>query len=467
MEELCIRNGRVVTPMGVVEGGLTASNGIITTVGTDSSLPKARNEMDAGGNIILPGTIDPHLHLGYPTRPGKGEAVFGADFESEGQAAAASGVTTIISTALFWGAAGKSNLPCIKRAKEIGNQNSMVDFKITAYVLNPGHIAELPQLFEEGITSFKFLTAYRGEEARQVGISDVTWGLVYKGFEGIGKLPMPAMAMIHAENVDLMEVFTERVKASGRNDLAAWTDTRPAICEEVDIRVSGTMARELGLPLYYPHIGSSQALDAIIMLQAEGAKLYVESCPSYLTFTTESPLGALGKVNPPLRSHEDVEALWYAAAADQIDTMGTDHVVTSSVTQNKDDIWKSTPGFASLGLPLPVLINRGIHEGILNWQQIARMTSANVAKIFGVYPTKGVLAPGSDADIVIVDPNATWTVDHKDWLKASDFCIFDGMELKGKVLKTFVRGKLVGDNFKPVGKKGFGKFVQPVEDTCC
>ena len=462
MEELTLRNGLVVTPLGVMPGGLSVSQGRITVVGVDSSLPKGRQEIDAAGKIILPGAIDPHLHLGYPTRQGKGEPLFASDFESESQAAAASGVTTIISTALFWGAAAKSNLPCIKRAKEVGHDLSMVDFKITAYILNQQHVAELGELIKEGITSFKFLTAYRGEEAKQVGISDVTWGLVYTGFEAISKYPKPAMAMLHAESVDLIEIFTERVKSTPRNDLAAWTETRPGICEALDIYISGTMAKELGLCLYYPHIGSTQALNAIEVLQAQGANIIVESCPHYMTFTTDSPLGALGKVNPPLRSSADVEDVWKAIASGLIDTIGTDHVVTSSSTQNKDDVWKSTPGFASLGMPLPILINRGIHQGILSWQQIAKVTSENVARAFGIYPRKGILAPGSDADFIIVDPEARWTVDHNDWLKASDFCIYDGIELKGKVVSTFVRGYLVGENMAPVGEKNYGEFVAPV-----
>ncbi|MBI2868383.1 MAG: amidohydrolase family protein [Chloroflexi bacterium] len=462
MEDLTIRNGQVVTPNGMVKGGLSASNGIITTVGVDASLPKAREEVDAGGKIILPGTIDPHLHLGYPTRAGKGEAIFASDFDTESQAAAASGVTTIISTALFWGAAGKSNMACVKRAKDIGREQSLVDFRITAYILNPQHIAEVSELLNEGITSFKFLTAYRGEEARQVGISDVTWGLVYQGFEAISKLPRPAMAMLHAENVDLMEVFSERVKKSGRSDLAAWTDTRPGLCEELDILISGAMAKELGLRLYYPHIGSNQAMEAIGSLCGQGAELFVETCPHYLTFTVDSPLGALGKVNPPLRTADDVEGMWEAASMGLVDTLGTDHVVTSAQTQNKDELWKSTPGFSSLGLPLPILTTYGLENGLLTWQQIAEMTSENVARLFGMYPTKGVLAPGSDADIIIVDPEAKWKVNHKDWLKTSDFCIYDGMELKGKVGKTFVRGKLVGENMKAVAQKPWGKFVEPV-----
>ncbi len=461
MEELTVRNGLVVTPSGVIQGGLSASRGRITVVGVDSSLPKAKEEVDAMHKVILPGAIDPHLHLGYPTRPGKGEELFVTDMESETKAAASSGVTTVISTALFWGAGGKSNMTCIKHAKEVGNELASVDFKITAYILNPQHVAEVPKLFEEGVTSFKFLSAYRGEAARQVGVQDVTLGLIYKGFEAISKCPRPAMAMLHAENADLLDVFYEKFQSSG-DHLAAWTATRPALCEAIDILVSGTIAKSLGLTLYYPHVGSIEAMNAIKMLRGEGADVIMETCPHYMTFTTDSPLGGLGKVNPPLRTPEDLEALWKAVAADFVDTVGTDHCVTSSHTQNREDLWNSTPGFASLGMPLPILINRGTHEGILTWPQIAKITSENVARAFGIYPRKGILAPGSDADFVIVDPEAQWTVDHKDWLKASEFCIYDGLELKGKVMKTFVRGRLVGENMAPVGQKGYGEFVAPV-----
>jgi dihydroorotase-like cyclic amidohydrolase len=188
----------------------------------------------------------------------------------------------------------------------------------------------------------------------------------------------------------------------------------------------------------------------------------METCPHYLTFTKDSPLGALGKVNPPLRSPEDIEDLWQAAASGFLDTVGTDHVITASTTQNRDDLWNSTPGFASLGVTLPILITHGIGKGRLSWQQIAKITSENVARIFGIYPRKGVLAPGSDADFIIIDPEAKWKVDHNDWLKASEFSIYDGMEVMGRVVKTFVRGLLVGENMAPVGEKSYGEFVAPI-----
>jgi dihydroorotase-like cyclic amidohydrolase len=170
----------------------------------------------------------------------------------------------------------------------------------------------------------------------------------------------------------------------------------------------------------------------------------------------------MGKVNPPLRSSEDIEDLWTATSCGFFDTIGTDHVVTSSATQSTDNVWDSTPGFASLGMPLPVLITYGVDKGRLSWQQVAKLCSEDVARVFGIYPRKGILNPGSDADFIIVDPAISWKVDHKDWLTASEFCIFDGMEMKGKVIQTYVRGRKVGENMQPVGQKGTGKFVEPV-----
>src|SRR3990172_4558691 len=178
--DLAIRNGLVVTPSGVLEGGVGVKEGRIVSLGPE--LPPAREEVDAGGMVILPGMVDPHVHLGMGAQPGQGREKFAADVVSESREAAGGGGTTIITTALF-GSTRESMLPCLGRAREMGNQNSLVDFKLTSFLLNPNHVKEIPTLLARGVTSFKLLLAYRGEEGRQIGTTGIGWGLVYEAFE--------------------------------------------------------------------------------------------------------------------------------------------------------------------------------------------------------------------------------------------------------------------------------------------
>ena len=170
MADLVIRNGIVVTPQGLIRGGLAVEKGKITQVSGDMGLPAAKEEVNAEGNFILPGVIDPHVHLGLAAT-GRGEDKFRSDFATESISAAIGGVTTMITTAYF-GGAGKSLLPCISKAKEIGSQNSIIDFKFSGMMMTSAHIKEIPKLFAEGVTSYKFFPVYRGEEGRQVAARD-------------------------------------------------------------------------------------------------------------------------------------------------------------------------------------------------------------------------------------------------------------------------------------------------------
>ncbi|MBI2165156.1 MAG: amidohydrolase family protein [Chloroflexi bacterium] len=461
MEDLKVKNGKLVTPDGIVAGGFTVKNGVISALGGERELPAAAREVDAGGLVVLPGLVDPHLHLGLGAERGKSEEKFASDLSTESIAAATGGVTTIISTALFAGAGRGSILPCITRAKELGSQNSLVDFKLTAFVMNETHVGEIPALMEAGVTSFKFLMAYRGQEGRQVGAQDINWEFAFRGFEAIARVSPPGIAMVHAEAAEVIDLFKVRISATGRGDLGAWTESRPVVAEAIDVTTAGLLALQARVPLYFPHISSGMGLKAVQFLRGLGVSVYAETCPHYLTLTRNSPIGNYGKVNPPLRDRDDVDALWKGIQNGVVDTIGTDHA-TYQRHHKAGSLWECMPGFPGVSATLPLLVTHGVRKGRLSWERLAQITSENPARIFGVYPRKGLLAVGSDADFVIVDPDQEWVLTPATLHSASDFSVYDGERVSGQAVKTFVRGVQVTDKGNPVRQAPYGRYVSPV-----
>ncbi len=457
---MIIENGSVVLPSGLLQGSLLIADGRIAGIAVGRAGEQAREIIDAAGMIVLPGVVDPHIHFGLGGGRGKGEEKFAQDFESETKAAVNGGVTSLVTTALFSGANRGSNIPCFRRAIEIGNDKSYVDFKLTAFILNNDHVREIGELIQLGVTSFKLLMAYRGEEGRQVGATDIDWGLAYKTFAEISQYRSPeAIAMVHAESADIINALREEVKATGRSDLSAWDDSRPSICEAIDILTASTLAQDSGVRLYFPHVSSKLGLDAATTMKTKGADIFVETCPHYLSFTSSSPIGFLGKVNPPLRDEEDQNALWEAVSTGGIDTIGTDHATYQRSQKEEGGLWDSYPGFGSLGLTLPLLISEGIHKGRLTWEKMAKITSETPARVFGMSPRKGTLLPGADADIAIVDPNFEWTISANGLLSASDYSVYEGKRVKGQVMKTILRGRVISDQEKGVDQTPSGRYV--------
>lgn len=459
MVDLVIRNAQVVTPQGIVRGGVAVEGEKIVAVAPDASLPQGKQEVDAGGMVVLPGLIDPHCHMGLGAERGQGRQKFEDDFRDVSVEAAVGGITTIITSALF-GHTRDSILPCLAEAKERGGRSSLVDFRLNAFMLHPSYIDEIPLVLGEGITSFKFLLAYRGEEGRQVGVEGITWGFVYQGFEAIARHAPPALAMIHAEEADIIEMLRERLQSQNRQDLAAWSESRPGICEAMHIFSAGLIAQEVGAPMYVVHTSARESIEAARFFRAKGAPVYIETCPHYLVLTKHTGPHNIGKVNPPLREDADREALWQAIADGTVDTIGSDHG-NYPKSHKEGNIWDIMPGFPSLGATLALLVSEGVNKGRLSWERLAQVTSENTARLFSLYPRKGAIQPGADADLVVVDPNREWVLDAASMHSASDFTVYDGTRVKGKAVKVFQRGRLLVDDGEVKAQAPLGQFVPP------
>ena len=454
MEEIKIVNGILVTSQGKIRGGLTISGGKITNMGDDSRLPNARKEIDARGYMILPGIIDPHTHLGRDK-----EELFRAQCRTESISAALGGITTMMTTARF-GNATESRLDAYRKAKEIGRSHSFIDFKFNAFMTNQKHLDELDGLMEEGICSFKLMMAYTREEAKQIGLEGIDWGYAYKLFERISRLGPPAIAQIHCEEPEIIHLLRKRLMEAGRADIAAWTESRPSLCETMQLCDAAVLAQALKTPLYIVHISAKESVEALRSFKGTNSAIYGETCPHYLTLQRDPACGILAKVNPPLRDVPDQDRIWAGLGEGTLDTIGSDHVVYMRENKENGGLWKSTAGFGAIGATLPLLITEGIHKGRLTWEQLVRVTSENVAKIYRIFPQKGSLNIGSDADLIMVDPEREWILGTETLQSSADFSVYEGKKVKGKVIKTFVRGNLIVDEGRFVAEKPVGEYAE-------
>jgi dihydropyrimidinase len=258
----------------------------------------------------------------------------------------------------------------------------------------------------------------------------------------------------------MCECGIKKAKQNREDGLSAWSKSRPPDSEVKSIRKISEIAREFGTTLYFVHIGSAAAIAAIQEERKNGTKIFVETCPHYLTLSYEKQKGYLAKVMPPIRSSEDNEQIWHAILQKYVDTIGTDHVANRLKLKVGEDVWSSLAGFPGIGTLLPILLSEGVNKNRINLGQLVELSSLNAAKIFGMYPQKGTIQKGSDADITLIDLKKEQKVSTSFFDAFSDYIVYEGWRLKGWPQTTIVRGNLVTENMQVVGKAGYGKLVK-------
>ncbi|MFN8535410.1 MAG: amidohydrolase family protein [Dehalococcoidia bacterium] len=450
--ETLVRNGQlVIAGQGIIQADLGIRDGTIAAILSPGAEASAAETIDAAGKVVLPGRIEPHSHIGLYRDPV-------VDLHSETRAAAAGGVTTFIT---FWRKT-EDYLTALPPLIAAGEQGATVDFAISLGMQLEEHLEKLDRYIRElGVSSFKFFLGYKGTaEGIKLGHTGVVDdGFVMDAMRALAPY-QTALFEAHAENVEIMERLTKRVQESGQNDLAAWTAARPDYAEAENWLRMGYFARLTGCPIYAVHVTCIEALEVLKEARRRGQTVWVETCHHYLRYTKDSPLGMYGKVNPPLRDEADVEALWTGLADGSIDTVGADHAYFSKSTKG-GDVWAASPGVGQgTGTVLPLLLSEGVNRGRLSLERVAEVTSTNPAKAFNLFPRKGMIAVGSDADLTIVDLNLTRTVD-LDLLKSdADFAIWEGETFTGWPVMTIVRGKVVMRDGEIVGQPGYGRYVR-------
>ena len=435
--DLVVRRGILVIPgVGRVAADVGIADGRIATIG-ESLSGRAAESYDAAGKVVLPGIVDPHVHIGN-------ELSFEIEAETETRAAVLGGVTTI---GIFLRSLEDSyfdHLPAFRRAMD---ERSYVDSIFHPQIFTEQQIAELPAYAEQfGIRSFKFyMSGMPGI------VKSVTDDVLLDGFRQVASLGPDAIVCVHCETGALIDQARERLKASKPDGtLADWEHAHPAEAEALAIQTAVYLAKIAGAHLYVVHLSSRQGLEVVRACRREGARFTVETTSPYLGISSDDANGFLAKMVPPVRTPEHRVALWEGLRDGTIETVGTDNTSRALATKRPQaGLHGSRPGLPVLGTHLPALLHFGRLHGVPLEVLVDRACRAP-ARIYGIYPRKGTIAVGSDADLVVVDLDAERPVRAEDLNGMSDFSPFQGKVLRGWPVATVKGGRIVARDGKIV-----------------
>lgn len=450
-------DSHVITPSGVLERNIVINDGKIADLTTD--IPQCDKKISAKSLVAIPGLIDTHVHYGVYS-PIEEAA------KTESHAAALGGVTTMMRM-LRLGNPYRTHLQAQLAASAASHY---IDYTIHATIFDEKQADEMKFCVENGITSFKLYMNLGGELGHvymdmEPGATQLFEAHVQLETNTIRKVLANAASLgcpvlVHAEDYQMCECGIKKAKQNKQDGLSAWSESRPPDSEVKSIKKISEVAHEFGTIIYFVHIGSAAAIAAIQEERRKGTKIFVETCPHYLTLYYEKQKGYLAKVMPPIRSHADTLQVWNAISQKYIDTIGTDHVANRLKLKVGEDVWSSLAGFPGIGTALPILLSEGINKNRINFGQLVDLTSLNAAKIFGMYPQKGAIQKNSDADITLVDLKKEQKVSTESFGAFSDYMVYEGWKLKGWPITTLLRGNLVTENMQVVGKPGYGKLVR-------
>jgi dihydropyrimidinase len=439
-----VRGGTVlIEGRGLVECDLALRDGVIAAILEPSAQVDADELIDAKRLFVLPGVIDAHVHFGLGSPD---------DWTTESRAAARGGVTTVLS----YIQSADSYLEAEPRERQRAEAESVIDYGFHFILMNERHLQEVPTYVDElGVSSFKFFSNFKGDEGAYMGIEGTDSGFFYALCRAVAERPEAVLA-VHTENIEVVWRLAAELQAEGRDDLAAWTESRPDFVEAHDMFTAFLFAERTGCRVYIPHLSSALGLDLFDYHVSRGGRSTIETCPHYLTHTKEAEIGGLAKVNPPVRTNADREALWAGVADGRVSVLGSDH--NSRKRERKEgSIWKASAGFPGVTTLLPVLLEEGYHRRGIPLSRLMATVTTNPARVFGLYPAKGTIAVGTDADLALVDMDRAATVDSSTFGSHADYSIYDGATLRGWPVATLVRGETVMRDGEILTASGSGR----------
>jgi allantoinase len=458
--QLAITNGRMITEHGshLADIGITA--GRIAAIAAPGNLPPAETTIDATGLLVLPGAIDIHFHARTPAYPERG------DFYTETRAAAAGGVTTIFEMPIS--KPGCATPETLRSRRQLAEEQCLVDFALFGA---PGTLnrEDVLGMATEGAIAFKIFMhrAPLGREDEFIGICLTEDAELYQALALVKQTGR--RLVVHCESDSLLEMGLAHMQAEERTDLQAHMDSRPPVVEALAVARLLTMAEALEAPVHVAHVSSGHALDIVRRFQRDGLDVTAETCPHYLFFdeTDYLRLGPFAKINPPIRTAADRQALWSGIEDGTIKAVTTDHS-TYLVQEKKrgwDGVWLSPSGAPGVQAMLPLLMTAALRDQRLTVPQVVGLISAEPARLFGLAPQKGKLQPGADADICLYDPRVPAKLSYEQmWSQARDVDrLYLDCEFQGRVVSTFVRGARVFHDGEILASPGSGQFVFPVQ----
>lgn len=447
--ETVIRNGTVVTATDTYQADLGIEDGRVVVIGKNIN-PAGAKVVDAQDLLILPGAIDAHVHFETPV----GATVSADSYESGTRAAACGGVTTVFDFALQKKGQGlvEAAEDCLKRFKP----QACIDFSLHTAItdLRPSVLEEFAASVDFGVSSFKLYMVYN-----DLMVDD---GALAEALERSRETG--ALIAVHAENPSVIDRRIAGLLASGKTSAWHHYESRPEFVESEAVKRAIHWAKAFDAPLYIVHLACKEGLEAVTQARDEGYPIYAETCPHYLHFTREVYRREDGRnfvCSPPMKGEESRQALWDGIRRGDIDTVATDHCPFQSYEKDwgKDDFTRIPNGLMGVENFYPYMLSAA-NQGRISFQKAVEVCSTNVAKIFGCAPQKGTIAVGSDADIVLYDPNKKFTVTQANMHSHVDYTVWEGLELQGYPVMTFSRGRLVYHDGGFVGEPGWGRFVR-------
>ena len=462
MNATLIRNGRVITATDDYLADVLMDGGVIRTIGRGLEVGPDVAVVDAAGLYVLPGGVDTHVHLENVV----GTTITCDTFESGTRAAAFGGTTTIVDFALQTEA--DSPLAAIARTQGNAEPQVCIDYGLHVIVkqVDAQTLADVRHAMRhEGVTSFKMFMAYPG----MMMADDAA---IFKMLRQVGA--DGGMVALHAENGTVIELLIQEALAAGHTSPRYHAMTRPAILEGEATHRGIRLAELAGAPIYFVHVSSQQALRHIVAARDEGIPVFAETCPHYLLFddsvySSDDFDIAKYVMTPPLRTPQDQQHLWRALRYDDLQVIATDHCpfcmreghlgYRQQKMRGREDFSLIPNGAPGIETRMVSLFDIGVMQGRLSLNRFVQLTSTTPAKLFGLFPRKGTIAVGSDADVVLFDPNATQTVRAAELHGNCDYTLLEGRSLRGRVEKVFLRGGLIVDGSRWLGRPGAGRFV--------
>jgi allantoinase len=453
--DLLIKNGRILRDGELVEADLSIDSGRIAAI-EKIATSKASRVIDARGLILLPGLIDPHVHFRDPGQTQK------EDFLTGSRGAVAGGTTTVFDM--------PNTDPPVTSREIFEEKVRQVQRKSVANIgliaaASHENLTYLPELVKSGAMAFKtYMVSPPKDRAKEyAGTFVTTSGELFETMREVRKTGL--VHCVHAESASTVTFLSEEMKESGRGDPLAHYDSRPNFTEEEALADALILGEFLHSKLHIVHVSTHESMRLLTEAKRRGVDVSSETCPQYMLFTKEllERQGPIAKFNPPLRGPTDRDRMITALASGEIEMSSTDHAPHTLAEKNAGvkDIFKAPSGTPGVETRLPLLLSL-VHQGKLSLQDIPRITSTAAAQRFGIYPTKGSIEIGADADLAIVDFTKSWTIRASELqTKAWETVLYGGMEVKGRVKYTLVGGEMAYEDPAGFASPGLGRMIRP------
>jgi dihydropyrimidinase len=452
MLDLLIRNGTLVSADGQSRADLAIKDGRIVAVGDASVFPEAERTLDASGQLVMPGFVDVHVHFNQPV----GDVRTNDSWLEGTRAAAFGGTTTVVDFALP--SPHETPLACVERRLAEAAPEAVVDYGVhacyTQATTNQRSLAELPELIRMGIPSVKLFTVYR--DMFMASTADILG--VLHALAGAG------IAAVHAENAPIVEQLTADFVAAGQLGPRYHALSRPHVAEVEAMESVLALARETHTPLYFVHMSARQARGVLERARADGVQVGAEVCPHYLVLNQEAydrPDGQNYVCSPPVPSAEDSAELWAMLADGTVTNVSSDHCCFTLAQKQlgAHDFTRTPPGLPGVETRASVLYSEGVGRGRISASRFVQLVATAPAQLVGLWPRKGHLGVGADADVVIFDPSCDWIAHASELHMATDFTPYEDLPVRGKPTTVVSRGEVLVADGAFSGAPGRGQFV--------